>query len=184
MIYLRLESVSTQLNKWNLPLRPQRPQVSTRVNDFKALLYMLTESDDELPEDFDVDATPLDLRILASGQRWTMTEWNQRVQMTDRLNPLIVFSKTYCPFSQKAKRLLASYDISPAPRIIEVDTRDDGPLLKRLLGRFTAHNTFPNIVLRGNSLGGSDDLQKLHAEGELRKLLEKEGFSFGVGRSG
>jgi len=90
-----------------------------------------------------------------------------------------------CPrFSQKAKRLLASYDISPAPRIIEVDTRDDGPLLKRLLGRFTAHNTFPNIVLRGNSLGGSDDLQKLHAEGELRKLLEKEGFSFGVGRSG
>jgi len=181
MIYIRLESVSSQLHEWNLPLRPQRPQVATQVDDFKALLYMLTETDDELPEDFDVDSTPLDLRALSSGERWTMSEWNTRVQMTDRLNPLIVFSKTYCPFSQRAKRLLATYDIHPAPRIIEVDTRNDGHLLKKLLGRFTAHNTFPNVVLRGKSLGGSDDLQKLHTDGKLRELLEKEGFSFGVG---
>jgi hypothetical protein len=98
MIYLRLESVSTQLNQWKLPLRPQRPQIITQVDDFKALLYMLTETDDELPEDFDVKATPLDLRIFASGARWTTMEWNKRVQTTDRFNPLIVFSKVSEPF--------------------------------------------------------------------------------------
>lgn len=82
-------------------------------------------------------------------------------------------------FSQKAKRLLASYNIHPAPRIVEVDTRNDGQLIKSLLGRYTKRNTFPNILLRGKSIGGSDDIQKLHEEDKLREILESAGLSIG-----
>jgi glutaredoxin len=89
----------------------------------------------------------------------------------------------YCRFSQKAKKLLATYDIRPAPRIIEVDTRGDGHLIKLLLNRFTSRNTFPNVLLRGTSIGGSDDLQDLHENGELPKVLKKEGLSVGTGES-
>ena len=82
----------------------------------------------------------------------------------------------------------------PAPKIIEVDIRgtsfkrpdhnsyanftslDDADLVKALLTRLTGHSTFPNIILRGKSLGGSDDLQALHSEGKLRKVLEESGL--------
>jgi len=180
-IYLRLDVLSNNFDNWDLPLRrPQPPSAPEKLNDFKALLYMISNSDIELPEDFNVTATPLHLKTLSGGENWSTSEWNKRIRLMDKLNPLIVFSKTYCPFSQKAKRLLARYDIYPTPRIVEVDIRSDKDLIKSLLGKFTSHSTFPNIVIRGKSFGGSDELQSLHDSGGLRKLLEKEGLSVGV----
>jgi glutaredoxin-related protein len=52
---------------------------------------------------------------------------------------------------------------------------EDGDLIKLILGRLTTHLTFPNVILRGKSLGGSDDVQLLHDEGKLKPIFEKEG---------
>lgn len=93
--------------------------------------------------------------------------------------PLIVFSKTYCPYSTRAKMLLERYDITPRPRIIEVDVRSDAPHIKVILARLTRHATFPNIILHGHSLGGSDDLLRMHDEGVLRSVLESGGLKIG-----
>jgi Glutaredoxin and related proteins len=41
--------------------------------------------------------------------------------------------------------------------------------------RLTSRSTFPNIVVQGKSIGGSDEIQKLHAEGSLRKVFESAG---------
>jgi len=94
-------------------------------------------------------------------------------------------------FSKRAKELLASYDIQPPPTIVEVDIRgnvaaraflhiltpssDDGNVIKHLLTRLTNHSTFPNILIRGKSIGGSDDLQALHSNKSLTKLIEQAG---------
>lgn len=51
----------------------------------------------------------------------------------------------------------------------------DGQLIKTLLTRLTAHSTFPNILVNGKSLGGSDDLAALHESGELRNILRSVG---------
>jgi glutaredoxin-related protein len=48
-------------------------------------------------------------------------------------------------------------------------------MIKHLLTRLTNHSTFPNILLRGKSIGGSDNLQALHANKSLKKLLEEAG---------
>jgi glutaredoxin-related protein len=52
---------------------------------------------------------------------------------------------------------------------------EDADTVKALLMRLTGHGTFPNVVVQHKSLGGSDDLARLHESGELAKLLETAG---------
>lgn len=53
---------------------------------------------------------------------------------------------------------------------------DDGDILKSILRRLTQRNTFPNVIVRGHSIGGNDNLQELHNEGKLKPLLEEQGI--------
>jgi len=104
-------------------------------------------------------------------------DWAKHVKELQTSSPLVVFSKSYCPYSRRAKNLIQTYALDPPPRIIEVDLRGDGDLLKVILTRLTKHSTFPNIILRGRTIGGADDLQGLHDEGKLRGLFEDSGLS-------
>jgi len=104
-------------------------------------------------------------------------DWVKHVRELEKSSPLVVFSKSYCPYSRRAKSLLQTYALDPPPRIVEVDLREDGDLLKVILTRLTKHSTFPNIILRGLSLGGADDLQALHDAGKLEELFEDNGLS-------
>ncbi|KAI6131614.1 thioredoxin-like protein [Pisolithus croceorrhizus] len=105
--------------------------------------------------------------------------WAGRMRVLREEYPLIVFSKTYCPYSARAKMLLERYDITPRPRFIEVDLRSDARHIKTILARLTRHATFPNIILHGHSLGGSDDLLRMHEGGVLRSVLEAGGLKIG-----
>ena len=84
------------------------------------------------------------------------------------LYSVIIFSKSYCPFSKKAKDILLNkYDITPAPYIVELDLHDIGPALQAELGSVTGRRTVPNILVNGKSIGGGDDIQSLHEDGKL-----------------
>ncbi|KAH9929601.1 glutaredoxin [Epithele typhae] len=115
---------------------------------------------------------PVDLRIYAPDGRYDWDEYMKQVQK----NPLVVFSKTYCPYSKKAKKLLNSYDLTPPPLVFELDKRSDGPQVQAILKRLTKHATVPNIVLNGKSIGGSDHLEGMHAQGLLKTLLGGNGL--------
>ncbi|KIJ67773.1 hypothetical protein HYDPIDRAFT_107264 [Hydnomerulius pinastri MD-312] len=105
--------------------------------------------------------------------------WAERMKLLREEYPLVVFSKSYCPYSRRAKKLLESYKLSPPPKVIEVDLREDSPHLKSLLTRLTHRSTFPNVVLHGRSIGGSDELARMHEEGRLGELLESGGMKVG-----
>ncbi|KAK0505129.1 thioredoxin-like protein [Armillaria luteobubalina] len=117
---------------------------------------------------------PLDMSIYAADEGDDV-DWEAEREALDKQFPLVVFSKSYCQFSKRAKTLLESLELDPPMRVIEVDLRDDSIQLKSLLTRLTSHSTFPNVILRGTSIGGSDDLAKLHAEGKLKGILEGAG---------
>jgi glutaredoxin 3 len=53
---------------------------------------------------------------------------------------------------------------------------DDGDFIKEVLTRLTGRSTFPNVILRGQSIGGADDIAVMHEEGELRQLFETAGL--------
>ncbi|KAL7409771.1 hypothetical protein BDY24DRAFT_344949, partial [Mrakia frigida] len=90
--------------------------------------------------------------------------------------PLVIFSKSFCPYSRKAKSIISFLNPSPAPLIIEVDLRPDARPLKSLLTHLTSRSTFPNILLGFVPLGGGDEIELLFAEGGLGKKFKNAGL--------
>ncbi|RIA90981.1 thioredoxin-like protein [Glomus cerebriforme] len=90
-------------------------------------------------------------------------------------NPVVVFSKSFCPYSRRVKHILSLYRISPSVLIIEVDKRDDSDEFKQALIKSTYRNTFPNVFIDGRSIGGSDELALLHTNGRLSEILVEAG---------
>lgn len=81
---------------------------------------------------------------------------------------MIIFSKTYCPFSKRAKGLLLDkYSIEPAPHIVELDEHPLGKQLQAYLGEKTGRKTVPNVLVNSVSIGGSDDLAELEKNNKL-----------------
>ncbi|KAF6845334.1 glutaredoxin domain-containing protein [Colletotrichum musicola] len=86
-------------------------------------------------------------------------------------SPVIIFSKTYCPYSKKAKALLLEkYSIEPAPFVVELDKHPLGPQLQAFLGEKTGRKTVPNILVNSVSIGGADDIIDLD---DRKKLVPK-----------
>ncbi|KAI3586383.1 hypothetical protein IWW34DRAFT_799469 [Fusarium oxysporum f. sp. albedinis] len=83
-------------------------------------------------------------------------------------SPVIIFSKTYCPFSKRAKSLLIEkYSITPEPYVVELDIHPQGQALQDQLLETTGRRTVPNIMVNGVSLGGADDITEMDQAGKL-----------------
>lgn len=90
--------------------------------------------------------------------------------------PIIIFSKSYCPFSKKAKHILLDlYDISPPPYVVELDQHDLGAGLQSTLERMTGRRTVPNVLINGKSIGGGDDVEALDIEDKLASTVSSMG---------
>ncbi|PHH68049.1 hypothetical protein CDD82_886 [Ophiocordyceps australis] len=88
--------------------------------------------------------------------------------------PVIIFSKTYCPFSKRAKGiLLEKYSIVPAPYVVELDQHPMGKALQTQLSRVTSRSTVPNIMVAGTSIGGGDEVVDLDNRDELASKIRK-----------
>ncbi|KAI0292710.1 thioredoxin-like protein [Multifurca ochricompacta] len=146
------------------------------VDEIHGLLYYVVHQNEALANDAPDPTRPLHLSAYADGDLAPTPDWPARVKHLNAEAPLIVFSKTYCGYSKRAKELLARYELVPPPKIIEVDLREDGDFIKAVLTRLTGRNTFPNVILRGKSIGGSDDIVAMHKNGHLRQLFEKAGL--------
>lgn len=86
-------------------------------------------------------------------------------------NPVVVYSKDYCPYCTAAKNLLtqkgAGYteiDLTQKPEL-----RDD--MIKKANGR----TTVPQIFVGQTHVGGFDDMKALDEEGKLDGLLFPQG---------
>ncbi|KAI1935574.1 hypothetical protein LOZ66_005114 [Ophidiomyces ophidiicola] len=89
-------------------------------------------------------------------------------------SPIIIFSKTYCPYSHSAKHiLLKKHSIVPAPFVVELDQHPMGPDLQQLLARNTGRKTVPNTLVNGVSIGGASEVAELEHSGELLGKIKK-----------
>ncbi|KAF9574232.1 hypothetical protein EC968_007156 [Mortierella alpina] len=100
----------------------------------------------------------------------------KRIRHLIESNRVMVFSKTYCPYSAAAKKLLKSY--TDDFKVLEVDLEDQDADIKKLLTKIThGHSTFPSIFFQGESIGGKDNLQALEDRNELKSRLESLGVA-------
>ena len=106
-------------------------------------------------------------------------------------SPVTIFSKTYCPFSLKAKHILRdAYTVTPAPHVVELNEHADGAALQQLLQKTTGRRTVPNVLVNGKSIGGGDEMEKLWRNRELPariqqmagKRVESVAVNFAVGQ--
>ncbi|GMY13333.1 glutaredoxin [Fagus crenata] len=88
-------------------------------------------------------------------------------------NPVVVFSKSYCPFCVNVKQLLTQ--LGATFKAIELDTETDGNDVQSALKEWTGQNSVPNVFIGGNHIGGCDTTTALHKEGKLVPLLTQAG---------
>jgi len=89
-------------------------------------------------------------------------------------NAVMVFSKSYCPYCAKAKRILSQYTLK-SYKIYELDQIADGDSYQESLHKLTGARSVPRVFIGGKCIGGGDDTEKLDKSGELKGLLEGAG---------
>lgn len=109
-------------------------------------------------------------------------------------NPVMIFSKSYCPYSSNAKSMFMkmnvnfealeldqismfvfkiTFDIKLTPLLL-----GDGAQIQNALYELTRQKTVPNIFIKGQHIGGFSDLKAKKEKGELQKILEESNISF------
>lgn len=85
-------------------------------------------------------------------------------------NRITIFSKSYCPYCLRAKRVFV--ELNEQPFVVELDLRDDGYQIQGVLLDLIGRTTVPQVFVYGKHIGGSDDLSAAVQSGELQKLLK------------
>ena len=101
----------------------------------------------------------------------TQEDLIDRIQKEIKEYPVLLYTKSTCPFCVRAKNLLKLANVSP--HIIELDKRDNGAQILAALEVATKRRTVPNISIWGEHIGGCDELLRLYSSGALKDKLLK-----------
>lgn len=85
-------------------------------------------------------------------------------------NKVMIFSKTYCPYSSMAKEQFRKLDVKPT--VVELDLREDGADIQAVLGKMTGAKTVPRCFIDGKFVGGGTDIKRLYEQGILQKYFK------------
>ncbi|NNE57388.1 MAG: glutaredoxin 3 [Hellea sp.] len=79
-----------------------------------------------------------------------------------------IYTKAFCPFCIRAKMLLKSKKVD----VIDIPAWMDAEKRAEMIERSNGQNTFPQIFIDGEHIGGCDDLLALEHAGKLDPLLQ------------
>ncbi|WCJ30026.1 Glutaredoxin family protein [Euphorbia peplus] len=91
------------------------------------------------------------------------------VKKTISSHKILIFSKSYCPYCARAKRVFK--ELNQVPYVVELDLREDGQNIQDALGEIIGKRTVPQAFINGKHIGGSDDTVKAYESGKLAELL-------------
>lgn len=114
-----------------------------------------------------------------SGSRRSAKVPNVKTYIMNMINstPVVVFSKTNCPFCRKTKQALSSYRLSPEfYKIIELDELENMDAIQNELQKITGARTVPRVFVGGKCIGGCDDTLTAHRDGGLQKMFVEAGI--------
>ncbi|KIL69446.1 hypothetical protein M378DRAFT_786012 [Amanita muscaria Koide BX008] len=139
------------------------------VDEIYGLIHLVLSGD---IEHHDLINNAVGLSMYADGK---VVDWKDEVQRLNNDYPIVIFGERYCPYNRRVKKILSAYEITPAPYNVELDMRRDSSIIRPVLTRLTDRATLPNILLRGKSIGGSDELLALHRSQKLEHILREAG---------
>lgn len=88
------------------------------------------------------------------------------------LTPVVVFSKSWCPFCTKAKEALRQAGVYF--QVLELDELDPqtGAKIQEALGEITGAQSVPRVFVGGRCIGGGDETAELAERGELKAHVD------------
>lgn len=101
------------------------------------------------------------------------------VFINDPGNPVVMFALEWCEFCWSVRKMLAAYGIpyrSVDLDSVEYQADNRGGKLRAALRDHTTWNTFPQIFIRGEFIGGCTDLFDACKSGELQTQLKSGGI--------
>uniref|UniRef100_A0A0C9S8Y1 TSA: Wollemia nobilis Ref_Wollemi_Transcript_2500_1033 transcribed RNA sequence n=1 Tax=Wollemia nobilis TaxID=56998 RepID=A0A0C9S8Y1_9CONI len=110
----------------------------------------------------------------ASGSSGAELQESIKTHITQ--NPVVIYSKTWCPYCQEVKGLFQELGVKPF--VVELDELGTGERqMQDALKGLTEQSTVPNIFVGGKHIGGCSDTMDLHQNGELTSLLSAAGVN-------
>ena len=88
-------------------------------------------------------------------------------------SPVVIFSKTYCPYCSEAKSLFQSLGV--AADIYELDVISGGSSIQSTLQGISGMRTVPQVFIGGELIGGCDDTFAAKSSGKLDAALKAAG---------
>ena len=83
------------------------------------------------------------------------------------MSDVVIYTKSWCPYCQKAKALLTSKGVV----FEEIDVGNDPDGQAAMAQRAHGRSTVPQIFIKEKHVGGCDDLHALEDAGKLDSLL-------------
>lgn len=112
--------------------------------------------------------TPATLPRCSSGEqnarKMSASKFSQPISKAISSAKVFIFSKTCCPYCERAKSLLAKRGVPFSS--MELDQTSGGEQLLEELGSRTGEKTVPRIFINGECVGGFAQLQRLDASGD------------------
>lgn len=81
---------------------------------------------------------------------------------------VIIYTRDGCPYCVRAKALLEQKGVAYQEHNASLD-----PSVRQEMMARSGRNTFPQVFVNGQHLGGCDDIHALDAQGKLDSLLEQ-----------
>ncbi|XP_069120904.1 uncharacterized protein [Argopecten irradians] len=88
--------------------------------------------------------------------------------------PVLLFSKKYCPESKKVKEILDGYKLTNQTyEVVEIENRQDCNQIEDYFQIIclTDRRAVPQLFVRGKYIGSEPEICRLHASGNLGKIL-------------
>jgi len=84
------------------------------------------------------------------------------------MKPVMLYTKTWCGYSKRAKQLLSEKGID----FEDVDVTEDAQREQEMVQRAGGKTTVPQIFIHGQHVGGYEELWRLNRKGQLDAMLQ------------
>merc|ERR1711964_660621 len=100
-------------------------------------------------------------------------EMEVKVRQMFKDSPVVVFSKSYCPYCKRAKKALEPFDLQGNLKVYELDTMTNGADIQAALIAIHGVRTVPQVFIRGEYFGDATFTCKAAEDGALEARLRK-----------
>lgn len=85
------------------------------------------------------------------------------------MSEVILYTKSYCPFSKDCKKFLEDKGVNYDEKVID----NDSILEQEMMNKSGNRTDTPQVFINGHHIGSFDDIKVLDSQGKLDEMLNK-----------